>query len=35
VADDRAERVARRLLRRKPIPRMGPPEPPSPAGAPG
>ena len=35
VADDRAERVARRLLRRKPVPRMGPPEPPSPAGAPG
>jgi len=35
VADDRAERVARRLLRRKPLPRMGPPEPPSPAGAPG
>jgi len=35
VADDRAERLARRLLRRKPVPRMGPPEPPSPAGAPG
>ena len=35
VADDRAERIARRLLRRKPVPRMGPPEPPSPAGAPG
>jgi hypothetical protein len=35
VADDRAERVARRLLRRKPIPRMGPPEPPPAAGAPG
>jgi hypothetical protein len=33
VADDRAERAARRLLRRKPIARMGPPEPPSPAGA--
>lgn len=35
VADDKAERVARRLLRRRPVPRMGPPEPPSPAGAPG
>lgn len=35
VADDRAERVARRLLRRKPVPRMGPPDGPSPAGAPG
>ena len=33
VADERAERAARRLLRRKPIARMGPPEPPSPAGA--
>jgi hypothetical protein len=35
VADDRAERAARRLLRRKPIIRMGPPEPPAPSGAPG
>jgi hypothetical protein len=33
AADATAERAARRLLRRKPIIRMGPPEPPSPAGA--
>jgi hypothetical protein len=34
VADATVERAARRLLRRKPIIRVDPPDPPSPAGAP-